>query len=297
MGSVPVMPRLAIFSVEGIAMDTYDLRSWAEFRPLIQNIRDRYGAKTLHNSDGAPISKENQILFRGQSNSEWELKTTLERATSRRFDVFGYWVTVNHCVNELESLTSQRWNLKSFPEVRGEILAAQNTMILPMSCYDYLVYLRHHGFPSPLLDWTESPNIAAYFAYCERVKDADRVVVYAFIETPEGYKTAHGDDAMIKLLGPHVTTHVRHFAQKGWYTIATILESGHRVFCPHQDVFISSNPVHNDQDVLIKITLPAKERPLVLRELNDYNINHFTLYQSEDALVKALAMETFDLSP
>src|SRR5579871_975887 len=31
--------------------------------------------------------------------------------------------------------------------------------------YDYMAYLRHHGFPSPLLDWTRSPYVAAFFAF------------------------------------------------------------------------------------------------------------------------------------
>jgi hypothetical protein len=237
---------------------------------------------------------DNRILFRGQSDGTWELRTTLERATSRRFDIIGYWAHANHCVNELESLTGKRWNLPIFPDVQKRVLAEQDVMRTVLPNPDYLLYLRHHGFPSPLLDWSESPYIAAFFAYCERVTPEHRVAVYAFIETPEGYKSKQESDPMITVLGPHVTTHVRHFAQKAWYTYATKWDRNCHVFCPHQDVFVSSNHVYNNQDVLIKITLPAQERAGVLRELNDYNINHFTLFQSEDALVKALAMKQFE---
>jgi hypothetical protein len=33
------------------------------------------------------------------------------------------------------------------------------------SSYDFMTRLRHHGFPSPLLDWPQSPYTAAFFAF------------------------------------------------------------------------------------------------------------------------------------
>lgn len=33
------------------------------------------------------------------------------------------------------------------------------------SSYGFMTRLRHHGFPSPLLDWPQSPYIAAFFAF------------------------------------------------------------------------------------------------------------------------------------
>lgn len=275
-------------------METHDLGSWSDFAPLIQDIRNRYGAIKRGLPDGRSYMKKNQILFRGQTNNQWDLETTLERKTPKRFDVCRYMNEALDCVNELESFTGKRWDTKPFPEVRHEIETAQDPMRVVLPCYEYLVYLRHHGFPSPLLDWTESPYIAAYFAYCEQ-SSADRVAVYAFVERPVGHKVKRGGDAMITVEGPYATTHARHFAQKAWYTIATVWEKGHHFFCPHQRVFASTGISSDPQDVLVKITLPANERAAVLRGLNDYNINHFTLFQSEDALVKASAMRLFDM--
>jgi hypothetical protein len=49
-------------------------------------------------------------------------------------------------------------------------------------------------------------------------------------------------------------------------------------------------------NVLIKLELPAAARGGALRSLNDYNINYFTLFQTEDALVKMLEVKAFDLA-
>ena len=85
-------------------------------------------------------------------------------------------------------------------------------------------------------------------------------------------------------MGPYVTTHSRHFAQKTQYTVATrwnATEKQH-YFCSHHDVFDRQDP---EQDILIKIVLPSAGRTEAIRELLlDYNINPFTLFQTEDSL-------------
>lgn len=91
-----------------------------------------------------------------------------------------------------------------------------------------------------------------------------------------------------------MATHSRHFAQKAWYTIATKYDykNERHIFCPHTDVFSRGN---KKQDILVKITIPSSDRIKALSELNDYNINHFTLFQTEDALVRTLAIKEFEL--
>ena len=270
-------------------MKTLDLPSWSDFPKAIADIRAKFATRTVELGDGREEVLRNDILFRGQSNSEWELKTTLERTTCTKYSVQSYLQRAESVVNEIESLTGSNWQLSPYPK----IAAVQDSMHPHLPCYAYLVYLRHHGFPSPLPDWTKSPYIAAYFAM-EQSNEAVRCSVYVFIETPEGGKSLRGGDVMITSMGPYITTHIRHFAQKASYTIATRWDNAAKMhhFCPHENV--SPCPV-GVQDVLIKITIPRSDRVCALRELEDYNINHYTLFQTEDSLVRSLGLRAFDL--
>jgi hypothetical protein len=190
---------------------------------------------------------------------------------------------------EIESFTGHKWDLPEWPTLMEEIQARQRRPFLHFTspCYAYLVYLRQHGFPSPLLDWTASPYIAAFFAYAERPL-SDLVAVYVFIE--HGGMRTYAGGPQITIQGPYVTTHSRHFAQKAQYTTATKLVDQCETFCAHEDVFVTRS---GGPDVLLKITMPAQDRRKALRDLDDHNINPFTLFQTEEALVRTMAIRQF----
>jgi len=274
-------------------METRRVRSWKGFIRVLDELRTRYGIYRRELEDGRVFEVSNRLLFRGQTSQKWPLQTTLERKTSALFHVLKYLHHATKYANEIESFTGTRWKVPDYPELEAELKEKQESFRVVLPAYDYLVYLRHHGFPSPLLDWTESPFIAAYFAYIDTT--AHDPAVYCYIERPELVKGGQGGSPMITLKGPYVTTHKRHFAQKAWYTIATkwdATEEKH-YFCRHEEVFDRND---KKQDILFKIILPLSERQSVLRHLNDYNINHFTLFQSEDSLIKALSTKEFDIS-
>lgn len=271
------------------ALESYNLESWDDFRPKIQRIREKWGQLELENGQRA----ERLVLFRGQSNSCWPLTTTLERRAEAELSVNDYMEKAVRCHNELEAFTGRKWNVPNLPELQGEIQEKQNSYQPYFPCYDFLVFLRHHGFPSPFLDWTTSPYIAAYFAYFDK-PSSERVAVYSYIGIPYLSKFDPGAFPQITLKGPYVTAPTRHFNQKAWYTVATEYNQerdGH-MFCEHSKIFERGD---DRQDILIKVTLPASHRRKALRELEDYNINHFTLFQSDDALVARLALKEFDL--
>lgn len=274
-------------------MRTIDLKKWTEFPIAIQRIREEYEQRLIRLGKIEKLQR-NTILFRGQANSDWKLQSTLERVPCPQgYSVKRYLQRADSVVNEIESVTEKKWGLKTFPDICKEIEENQDSLHAHLPCYEYLVYLRHHGFPSPLLDWTSSPYVAAYFAF-ESMSQAERCSVYAYIETTDGGKMRCSGEAGIYSMGPYITTSVRHFAQKAQYTIATRWdhESKNHFFCSHHDI----SPARLDeQDILIKITIPTLERIAVLRQLEDYNINQYTLFQSEDSLIRALGIRAFDL--
>jgi FRG domain len=275
-------------------MKTIRLSTWDDFAGAVASIQKQFGTylDPVFAIMGKTYEQRNVLLFRGQSNAEWALSTTLERRAKRQFHILEYleYATRGRC--EIESYTGVRWNVPGFSELEREVEAQPGRSYIHLPIYDYLAYLRHHGFPSPLLDWSESPYIAAYFAYVEPSQN-DRAV-FCFVDKTDGSKGARVGDAVITQHGHSVVTDKRHFAQKAWYTTCTKRDERAKrdYFCPHEEAFDRDDPT---QDVLIKIVLPAKDRLPALRALTDYNIDHFTLFQSEDALVQAIANRTFDI--
>lgn len=275
------------------AVTTIRLNRWSDFAGEIQSIRDRY-ERTLDPMFahlGQEYRRRNDLLFRGQADEEWPLATTLERQHgSKPFSLIEYLECAVRHSEEIESFTGASWKIPLWRDLQQQVETHATLGKIP--AYDFLIYLRHHGFPSPLLDWTASPYVAAFFAYAEP-GTADRAV-FCFVDTVSGLKGSSRGSATIKLHGPFVRTDKRHFAQRARYTTCTRFDSAsdRAYFCRHEEAPTQAEP---GQDILIKIILPAADRLVALRALNDFNINHFTLFQSEDSLVAAIASRVFDL--
>ena len=157
-----------------------------------------------------------------------------------------------------------------------------------------MAYLRHHGFPSPLLDWTRSFYIAAFFAYRNCEQPTQNVAIYAFVEYGARGKLSRSDKARICGLGPNIKTDKRHFLQQSEYTICKKHVDGMHgefVYCSHEEVVARKE---KDQDILTKFTMPAAERIKVIQRLRAMNITSYSLFGGEDDLLRDLANQELE---
>jgi hypothetical protein len=184
----------------------------------------------------------------------------------------------------IESYTNKCWELQKFKEPEDSFM-----IHFDIKEYAFMVYLRHHKFPSPLLDWTRSPYIAAFFAFNDILLKKD-VAIFAYVEYSGQGKSGIGNQPTISTLGPTVTTHKRHHLQQCEYSICTKKENGKIYYSDHEDVFNKNDP---KQDLLKKYILPFSEKNKFLEKLDLMNINAYSLFDNEESLMNTLSIREF----
>jgi len=255
-------------------MDVANLPNWEAFEKEI-------ASKLGH---GAKSPGRRRLLFRGQARASRKLQTTLERYSAKEFTEDQYYQLILGVKPAVESYTGKRWELPSVcPETDS------NPMV--EHAYEFMAYLRQHGFPSPLLDWSLSPYVAAFFAFRTSLTVNCNVAIFLYEEAPTGAKFFHPDEPVIRTLKHNITSHERHFKQQSIYTVCRKQVRSEYYFCSHEDVFLRTE---REQDLLLKYVIPGSERDKALEKLQLMNITAYSLFGSEDSLMETLAYEEVD---
>jgi len=217
-------------------MQDIHVETWEEFEGHLQKLllerAQRRETTALHISP---------FLFRGHADASWPLRTSLERYVQEPPTIEEYYQIIHAAKPQIKTYTSLSWNIPA-PTNYARWLDGQDTLVFgQFPAYDYMVYLRHHGFPSPLLDWTRSPYVAAYFAFMDASEKVKNVAIYAYWEAVGHGKSGAKGSPCIESLGPYVHSHRRHFLQQSQYTICSVWKDGIWHFAQHDDVLASSN--------------------------------------------------------
>jgi hypothetical protein len=232
--------------------------------------------------------KSDNLLFRGQANSIWKLDTTMERELKTPVSLRRYYRFAHSAKDRLETLVEKSWDIVTPPEYDNWLNEKDTLSYSPFPGYDYLAYLRHHGFPSPFIDWTASPHIAEFFAFngCSP-SEQGFVSIYCYLEHAEIGKIRSSDQPAIYVLGPYVKVHKRHVLQQSQYTMCIeLVDESNPIYSNHELVF---NRNDKRQDRLWKFNVPSKEKNQALKSLNKMNINSYSLFGSEDSLVESIS--------
>ncbi|MBW7988758.1 MAG: FRG domain-containing protein [Planctomycetes bacterium] len=243
------------------------LKSWEDFEQaslrIISEKREQKEKTEVH---------VDHPLFRGQSDSGWRLESALDRI-QKEMSVDHYNTIVKIVHKHVATCTGRGWDLDTKVSL-GEF---------NLPAYEFMAYLRHNEFPSPLLDWSRSPYIAAYFAFSDIYLTSKDIKYVSIFVCPEHFW--YGKEPHIRSLGPTIATHRNHYLQQSEYTIC-IKKKGKEIY--YDDYEAVKNK--EEQDVMIKYNIPVSEQSKVLRKLDSMNITAYSLFDSESSLMETLAM-------
>ena len=176
-------------------------KDWQEFKEWATKSRENLGA----------------TLFRGHGSNQFRLTTTLHRSGHSRLE--------RYCRETLQQFRAHAEAVLGF---RFDMSNGDDYSML-------LGLAQHHGLPTPLLDWTRSPYIAAFFAFADALElgstrpNTSHVRIYGL--TSEFINQTSPNVVTIPLLLPYVCTlsfsarnNPRLYAQQGQFLVTNIAD-------------------------------------------------------------------------
>lgn len=149
----------------------------------------------------------------------------------------------------------------------------------PEDEWEALAIAQHHGLPTRLLDWTENPLVAAFFA-CREHFDRDGAIYVMRADSPAGLDqspfTSVGKGKLKRYRPRHVTPRIT--AQRGLFTLHPR---------PSEPLTLRGRSPHGIYEVIC-VTVEAAFKNALLWELSRFHVNERTLFPELDGLARFL---------
>lgn len=212
-------------------------------------------------------------LFRGQKQ-KWSLCTSFHRRGRYRISEFTN-KDVKQLHQRLSAITSHFFDL-TIPDQNGA----------------FFNLLQHHGYPTPLLDWSYSPYVAAFFAFRDwpiGYDGDDFVRIYIF--NNREWKKLFPQIQNLDPSYPHLSVmefiaidNPRLVPQQAATTVTNL----HDI-----EAYILRKEEETGVKFLKAIDIPAKEREVAMRDLRYMGITAGSMFPSIDGVCEELRERNF----
>jgi len=207
-----------------------------------------------------------KFIWRGQGDSSWLLEPTLDRDI-KNIDLKGINKTeiIERHLNRFKYASRGRRGLNP-QEMKDD--------------NDWWALGQHNGLSTPLLDWSKSPFVAAFFAFASsNINTTDHRIIFGVARTDlemksEVIKKAHKGKSrppIIEFIEPLSDENARLVNQGGLFSRSPTgidIESWCKENYKNEKKYIR----------VWKILLPEDERTTILQSLNRMNINYSSLF-------------------
>ena len=215
-----------------------------------------------------------KYLFRGQQRT-WRLCTSFHRRGRYRISEFTS-KDVRQLHQRLSAITSHFFDLTQ-PDQNGA----------------FFNLLQHHGYPTPLLDWSHSPYVAAFFAFRDRPigycgDEVVRIYVFDNQEWQKRFPQIQNLDPPF----PHLSVmefiainNPRLVPQQAATTVTNI----HDI-----EAYVIEREKETSIQYLEAIDIPANDRELAMRDLRFMGITAGSMFPSIDGVCEELRERNFE---
>jgi hypothetical protein len=216
-----------------------------------------------------------RFVFRGHEDNTWRLRTSFHR--TGRSNLERYLVEdIANLHKALSPMTKHPFDLKD-----------------PLHNAAFINLLQHHGYPTPLLDWTWSPYVAAFFAFRKirpniSANARGKIRIYKF-DIREWNLLPRADRVFpvypnISAVDALAYDNLRVVSQQAVSTVTNLDD---------MESYIRFVEQRSDKTFLEVIDLPAKHRQPIMHELAMMGITAGTLFPGIDGACESLKERNF----